>query len=462
MNDIKNRIDEYIESHAAEMEEVLADLVSVPSVKGKAENGMPFGAEPAKALSKMLGYCEKYGFYTKNHENYVGTADLEAGKEPALGILCHLDVVPAGEGWSSDPFKMERRDGVFYGRGVIDDKGPAVATLFALRAVKELSLPIRENVRFIFGTDEENGSGDLAYYTKKEALPEKLFTPDGEYPVINLEKGMIRGEISASCTHDGKKSIAEFHAGTVVNAVPASACAVLRGFSEKEVADAIDASGITAITFSYNENTLYARGKSAHASTPWDGINALTALARVLGGLKTDDETGNLFSRISAAFPFGETNGAALSLDISDERSGPLTLVFSILDFCGGSLSAKFDIRFPICLNVARVREILGENLAKYSLTLSAMTGTEPHYVDENSDFIKTLLHVYEDITGLEGKTIAIGGGTYVHNTAGGVAFGCAFPGEDNRMHGADEFITEKSLLTNAKIFANAVYELLK
>ena len=462
MNDIKNRIDEYIESHADEMAEVLSDLVSVPSVKGKAENGMPFGAEPAKALAKMLAYCDKYGFYTKNHENYVGTADMEKDKTPALGILCHLDVVPAGDGWSSAPFKMEKRDGAFFGRGVIDDKGPAVATLFALRAVKELALPVRENVRFIFGTDEENGSGDIAYYTKKEALPEKLFTPDGEYPVINLEKGMIRGEISAVCTHDGKKSIVEFHSGTVVNAVPASAAAILRGFSESEISAAVKASRIDNVTFSYDENTLSARGKSAHASTPWEGINALTALINVLGRLKTDDGTGGLFSRISAAFPFGETNGAALSLDISDERSGSLTLVFSILDFGGGNLSGKFDIRFPICLNVARVREILGEGLAKYSLSLSAMTGTEPHYVDENSDFIKTLLRVYEDITGLEGKTIAIGGGTYVHNTTGGVAFGCAFPGEDNRMHGADEFITEKSLLLNAKIFANAIYELLK
>ena len=132
------------------------------------------------------------------------------------------------------------------------------------------------------------------------------------------------------------------------------------------------------------------------------------------------------------------------------------------MDYEGGKLCGKFDIRFPICLNVPRVRELLEAGLAKHSLVLASMTGTEPHYVDENSDFIRTLLRVYEEQTGLEGKTIAIGGGTYVHNTSGGVAFGCAFPGEDNHMHGADEFITEQSLLINAKIFANAIYELLK
>ena len=109
MNDIKSRINEYINAHAEEMEAVLADLVSVPSVKGKPQAGMPFGAEPAKALAKMLGYCEKYGFHTKNHENYVGTADLSESGEPALGVLCHLDVVPAGDGWQSDPFTLVKR-----------------------------------------------------------------------------------------------------------------------------------------------------------------------------------------------------------------------------------------------------------------------------------------------------------------------------------------------------------------
>ncbi len=461
MNDIKSRINEYINAHAEEMEAVLADLVSVPSVKGKPQAGMPFGTEPAKALAKMLDFCEKYGFYTKNHENYVGTADLSESGEPALGVLCHLDVVPAGDGWQSDPFTLGKKDGKLFGRGAIDDKGPAVATLFALRAVKELGLPIRENVRFIFGTDEENGSSDIAYYTKKEALPDMLFTPDGEYPVINLEKGMIRGEAVASCSHGGKKSIVCAHGGTVVNAVPASAYAMLEGFTADEVNAAI-ADAPEGVSFIYEDSKLTALGRSAHASTPWEGVNALTALMKVLGRLKTDDETAALFANAALAFPFGETNGKALSLDISDERSGPLTLVFSIMDYEGGKLCGKFDIRFPICLNVPHVRELLEAGLAKYSLALASMTGTEPHYVDENSDFIRTLLRVYEEQTGLEGKTIAIGGGTYVHNTSGGVAFGCAFPGEDNHMHGADEFITEQSLLINAKIFANAIYELLK
>lgn len=208
-------------------------------------------------------------------------------------MLCHLDVVPAGDGWQSDPFTLLKKDGKLFGRGAIDDKGPAVATLFALRAVKELGLPIRENVRFIFGTDEENGSSDIAYYTKKEALPEMLFTPDGEYPVINLEKGMIRGEAVASCSHGGKKSIVCAHGGTVVNAVPASAYAMLEGFTADEVNAAI-ADAPEGVSFIYEDSKLTAQGRSAHASTPWEGVNALTALMKVLGRLKTDDETAAL------------------------------------------------------------------------------------------------------------------------------------------------------------------------
>ena len=243
------------------------------------------------------------------------------------------------------------------------------------------------------------------------------------------KKGMIRGEAAASCTHDGKKSILSAHGGTVVNAVPASAYAMLAGFTADEVNAAI-ADAPEGVSFIYEDGKLTAQGKSAHASTPWEGVNALTALMKVLGRLKTDDETAALFANAASAFPFGETNGKALSLDISDERSGPLTLVFSIMDYEGGKLCGKFDIRFPICLNVPRVRELLEEGLAKHSLVLASMTGTEPHYVDENSDFIRTLLRVYEEQTGLEGKTIAIGGGTYVHNTSGGVAFGGVRPSQ--------------------------------
>ena len=131
----------YIEEHRDEMTELLAELVAVPSVQGEASEGNHFGAEPARALAIMLEKCRDYGFSVENVDNYAGSADF--GGEPALAILSHLDVVPAGSGWSSDPFTLTRDGDKLIGRGAIDDKGPAVAAVFALRAIKELGIPLK-------------------------------------------------------------------------------------------------------------------------------------------------------------------------------------------------------------------------------------------------------------------------------------------------------------------------------
>ena len=71
------------------------------------------------------------------------------------------------------------------------------------------------------------------------------------------------------------------------------------------------------------------------------------------------------------------------------------------------------------------------------------------------------LLKVYEEQTGLKGECLAIGGGTYVHDIEGGVAFGAEFPNQEHNMHGADEFIEIETLSKNSKIFAHSIVELL-
>ena len=182
---------------------MIYELVAVHSVKGEPAEGAPFGIGPRAALDKMIGICRREGFDTRLCYDVVGTADLmppDSTGMPALGILCHLDVVPAEgqEGWRTDPFKMTEKDGAIYGRGVIDDKGPLCAAFMAMKCIQTLGIPLRNGVRLIFGTDEENGSGDLEIYLAKEKLPENVFTPDASFPVINIEKGMMRSQFSGS------------------------------------------------------------------------------------------------------------------------------------------------------------------------------------------------------------------------------------------------------------------------
>lgn len=291
-----------------------------------------------------------------------------------------------------------------------------------------------------------------------------VFTPDASYPVINIEKGMIRGVFFADCLSEGEKTVISAQAGTVINAVPSGASAVVKGFTPAELKTAVYSVKTSAV-FSFkaddDKTEITVEGKSAHASTPETGVNAAVALCLMLSKLKTSDGTSALFGRISSLFPSGENDGKALGIKASDEKSGALTAVFSILSFADGKLSGKFDIRFPVCLSVPVLTEKLNRAFSEKELSLT-VSGTEPHEVDSGSDFIKTLLSVYEECTGARGSCIAIGGGTYVHEIEGGVAFGAEFIGDDNHIHSANEFITLERLKTNAKIFAEAIIRLCK
>lgn len=415
------KIQKYLEQKREEMIEFLAKLVSVRSVQGETEENFPFGRKPAEALSIMLEKCRESGFAVENVENYVGSADLNK-LEPQLAILSHLDIVPEGMGWNCDPFilRYDASTDRLTGRGTCDDKGPAVAALYAAKAVKASGIPLKKGVRLIFGTNEENGSADLAYYRKKRTLPPMVFTPDGEYPVINAEKGMIRIRFSAE--YSGESVCG----GSVINAVPENC---------------------TADSGEY-------KGKSAHASTPEKGVNAVTKY------LEMNKETHPMLKSLAGFFPHGEIDGKSCGLGFSDDISGKTTCVLSMLNTENGRLYGGIDIRFPLDRKFSTISSTVCGKLEAAGFRIDSCEGSEPHLTDENSEFVQTLLRAYERVTGNKGRCIAIGGGTYVHEIEGGVAFGAQFPNEDGNMHSANEFITVKNLLKNAEIMAEAILDL--
>ncbi|MGN1341574.1 MAG: Sapep family Mn(2+)-dependent dipeptidase [Oscillospiraceae bacterium] len=460
---MKQKITEYIYSRREELVNVVKELVEIPSVKGSPAAGAPFGAEPRRALEKMLEICEQHGLETGCHDDVMGTADYCPAGDIRLGILCHLDVVPAEPlNWTYPPFKLTRCDGKLFGRGVIDDKGPCAAALFALCCVKELGIPLKSGVRLLFGTDEENGSDDLGIYRRSHALPPMVFTPDGSFPVINIEKGMIR------CGIDGGYSggsVVSFTGGSIPNAVPDKAEAVLRGLTRDEVRAAIpvDTSG-SILTLDWGEDgliTLHCSGRSAHASTPESGINAVTALISILNRLPLEPGTQrDILRGLERQFPFGETDGASAGLKNSDEQSGGLTLTLSRFSMENGKVSGCIDIRYPVSAKLTEVVDGLSAALQSAGLSYVKNLEEEPHYVPEDSEFVQKLLRVYEQVEGEPGRCIAIGGGTYVHTVEGGVAFGVERGDTDYHMHGNDEFITEEELLKDAVLFACAIADI--
>lgn len=455
---MENKIQEFICSNEREIVRNLAELVAIPSVKGEPCKDAPFGKEPKDALLKMRAFCDEMGFKTTIYGDAVLCADY--GEDIELGILAHLDVVPVQESnWKTNPFELVERDGVLYGRGTIDDKGPAVASLWALKAVKELGIPLKKGVRLIFGTDEENGSEDLEIYKKHDKFPPNVFTPDGSFPVINIEKGMLR--LSFSGTLGGNFSI-EFRGGNIPNAVADKAKTILRGVSADKANSLIEppVEGEPSPRFTVSERgngvLISCDGKAAHASTPETGINAVTALLPLVSRLMNEE----ILSGLTELFPFGETDGAALGLKCADE-SRALTCVLSTLTIVpSGEMSGTVDIRFPTCTDLESVKGKVFSALEKIGLKCEVILGDEPHIVSEESEFVQKLLSVYERVEGEKGNCIAIGGGTYVHNIPGGVAFGAERGETDYHMHGDNEFITVDELLKDAVLYANAIIEI--
>lgn len=461
MNKINSDIEKLILSKKDDILRDLAELVAVPSVLGEPEEGAPFGREPRKALDIMQRLCDKAGFKTTVYGDAVLCADYlpEGCGDIELGVLAHLDVVPAErDNWDTDPFKLTEKGGVLYGRGTIDDKGPAVAALWALKCVKDLGIPLKRGVRLLFGTDEENGSEDLEIYKEFDKFPPKVFTPDGSFPVINAEKGMMRSNFTA--TFDGNGSVVSFEGGKIPNAVPDKAAAVVAGITLEEVYEKISENKCGAL-FDASEDKdgilIVCKGRAAHASTPESGINAVTALISLINKLSVQPgKQQDVLRGLEMLFPFGETDGASLGMKCAD-KIGALTCVFSIFKMDRSSCEATLDCRFPSCLGMYDMEEKENAAMFKAGMSLMGYMGDEAHIVSEDDDFVKTLLEVYEESEGEKGRCIAIGGGTYVHNIEGGVAFGAERGDTDYHMHGDNEFITVDELLKDAALFAKAI-----
>ncbi len=463
----RKEIEQFIEDHKQEMMEDIFTLCRIDSQKMPYEEGKPYGKGPAEALAQALSIAERYGFAVTNYDNYVGTADF-SDKEKQLDILAHLDVVPAGEGWEvTKPFEPVLKDGKLYGRGTADDKGPAVAALYGMRAVKELGIPLSKNVRLILGTDEECGSSDLVHYYGIEEEAPMSFSPDATFPVTNVEKGGLAGHFTGSFEPSDKlPRLVSLEAGIKVNVVPGKAYGIVEGLERSvmdEVAKQVEEETGVRFDLETTESAtkITAMGTGAHAAHPDDGNNALTGLLTYLTRLPLAPcGQVTVLHKLLELIPHGDVHGAGLGIAMEDEISGKLTLAFSLLKVTEDQLDGTFDSRCPLCSNEENVLKVVKERMASVGLDLENESMKKPHHVDGDSYFVKTLLKTYEEYTGRKGECQSMGGGTYVHNLKNGVAFGASMPETDNHMHGADECAVLEELVVSAKMFAQVIVEL--
>ena len=478
------KIDLFLEEHAQEMAQDMLRLIRIDSARGPEQPDMPYGEGPATALALGGELMRQYGLRVEHFQNRVVTGDATE-QERHLDILAHLDVVPGGQDWTvCQPFEPVIRDGVLYGRGASDDKGPAVAALYAIRAVRETGVPLERNVRLILGSDEECGSSDIAAYYQMEPEAPMTFSPDANWPVVNTEKGRLKCGFSSGWERVAQgPALLEGYSGEKENVVPGTAYARVRGLSAEvitsvlhslQVAPADGGLSDVRVTLLEEEIAVSAgveaidpivrvevKGVPCHAAHPQNGANALTALLRLLAALPLPVSPAmEAVTTLARLMPHGQTDGTEVGIRAMDALSGDLTLAFSIFRLSETGLTGIMDCRVPICADEAFLRKGLEATFGPTCLKIMDWTYSPPHHVPADSPFIQTLLSCYTEVTGKTGDPIAIGGGTYVHSLKNGVAYGCELQGEDRRMHGPDEFAVLAELLESARIFARVIVRL--
>lgn len=464
---LRERIIEWTQAHREEFAADLGKLIAVRSVRGEAQDGMPFGPGPAEALRVGLALCESYGLAVKNYENYAGSADLAADKPPMLDILAHLDVVGEGDGWDTDPYTMVLKDdGCLYGRGVSDDKGGLLAAAYAMRCVRELGLPLRHNCRLILGCDEETDMEDTRHYYLKNKPAPCTTTPDANWPVCNVEKGFYRPEFCMSFAPEtASPRVVEYRGGFRINVVPTDASAVIAGMDELALRTALlPLAAELDVSFDVEPCAkglrLTVHGRGCHAAMPETGNNGNTALIRLLCELPLADcACTRALAALNAVLPHGDWSGRAAGIAQSDELSGELTCSFTQLECDEEKLWGVCDCRVPLCADDDNCRRRFEEKLVPLGFEVSGEM-LPGHYTPAEGEFIQTLLRNYELYSGKKGYCYSMGGGTYVHHIPGGVAFGTEPPDFDTRMHGANERIPLDELLRCTEIYAGVIASL--
>lgn len=460
-----------IENHKQNLLVDTQNLLKIKSVLDEEHQTetAPFGVGVKEALDYMLELGANDGFTVKNVDHVAGHIEMGEGEE-LLGILCHVDVVPEGDGWSSDPFGAEIRNGKIYARGSVDDKGPTMAAYYAMKVIKELDLPLQKRVRMIIGTDEESQWRCVNHYFEVEEMPTLGFAPDADFPIINAEKGIWDFSIVQSSADQVQRStvnVVEFFSGRRMNMVPDYAVAKVETEKATELTEAYELflqkhSFTGKADVSNNTVVFELKGVSAHGMEPNNGVNAGIYLASFLADWELDSHAKAYFTFIRD-YLLGDSRGSKLGIAYQDEITGDLTLNAGKFRYSKtADSSIGFTMRYPVTYNWEKGKDTLTASLAKLSLQIESFSNSTPHHVDKDSFLIKTLQKVYEDATGEKAELLSIGGGTYARSLKEGVAFGPLFPGSEDIAHQKDEYIDIEDMLKAAVIYAQAIYELAK
>lgn len=455
---------EYIESQKDELIKDLGEMVKIPSkLEGYDNPEYPFGKEIDNALNKFLEIGERLGFKTKNIDKYCGYIEFGEGEE-LVGIVGHLDIVPEGEGWIHPPFELTLDNGKLYGRGTIDDKGPMMAALYAMKAVKEKA-NINKRVRLIIGLNEENDWKGIEYYKKHEEMPTVGFSPDADFPCIYSEKALLTVYTSEDYKENPIIKIKNIDCkNNRINVVP-KYCAVKLEVEEEiseELKDMLIGKIQEDISFTRIQNEFYieTRGVQAHAAHPGLGVNAISKMIILLKEIFDKFNVENDTISILATKIKDEFDGKSLGIKHEDEELGDLTLNLARLELEEGKIKSGMNLRIPGSVEIEKIKAKITEELNEINPCYAGEK--EALYIPKDNELVQKLCEIYNDYTNRNEKPLAIGGATFARAFENCISFGAMRQHEPDMCHQVDEYIELQNLIDSCNIYAIAIYELSK
>ena len=448
----------------------LSGLIKIRSVKDAPSDGAPFGKGVDEAFRYMLDLGKREGFECTDIDGYGGHMDYgESESYGVMGVLCHLDVVPEGSGWERDPFSGEVADGVMYGRGTLDDKGPTMSAFYAMKALKDCGYEPRKKIRMIIGLDEETGSSGMEKYKEKVKMPDFAIVPDSDFPLVHGEKGIMIFDMVKRLSRSDKKGITlkKITGGTAANMVPDSASAVIscdKGYDAvKKAANEFTEKTGHEITAKGRGKSLElsCRGVSAHGAYPERGVNAVSVLISFLSAIKFNCPEVNEFFEFYMKHLYEDFNGEKLGCALHDDISGGLILNVGMIDVDSERVKLTVNVRCPVTKTDSDAYDAMSPVLEKYDIGIVKNVYEKPVYFSLDDPTVQTLLSIYRRRTGdNETKPLVIGGGTYAREMDNAIAFGALYPGDPDTMHQKNECVRVERLIQTAKIYADAMYEL--
>lgn len=452
-----------IKKYESQFNEDLKGLVKIASIRddySKSEKA-PFGAKCQEALTYMQTLCEKYGFETSNIDGYALLVTYGEGEE-SYGMLGHLDVVPADDGWTFDPFAAEIVEGFIVGRGVWDDKGPSMAALYAMRLIKDEGIVLKKKIMLILGMDEESGMECMEYYVKHALVPSCGFVPDADFPVIYGEKGMCQLKVKGAIN----TNISKMHAGTRSNIVIANAKAKINSIENIDVSfeSYLNTNKLVGcISIDNEQKAIEIQGEAAHAATPNEGNNAALRVMEFVKNIYANDDVGKIYDLLK------DWDGRGVKVNINSKTMGELTMNLGIIKIENNTFELVLDFRFPQESSTQLIIEKCQKAFLEmgFDVDISIEHSALPLYVDPDSKMVQTLTKAYQLYSNdYESKNQVIGGGTYAKMFPNFVAFGPEFPNPKKpktfslgKIHQNNEAANLEELYMACAIYAQVLYD---